>query len=288
MSAWLLLRGLTRESRHWGDLPARWQAAGLGDTVQIDLPGNGTACREPVPAQVEAIMEIVRGKVRGAGLAPPYRLLAMSLGAMVATAWAQRYPDEVAVLVLINTSMRPFSTVAERLRPASWPALAGMALRWHNRAHCERVIHRLTCARQDTEAADVAAWQEIARSAPVTRQAALRQLLAAARYRAQASAPVCPTLVVTSGEDRLVNPACSDRLAKAWQVRQARHPWAGHDLPHDDPAWLCAAVSDWLSDAADPARIKPAVPWPPGSAANRYPRKAPASRAGSGHFHASS
>jgi len=255
MSAWLLLRGLTRESRHWGELPVRWRVAGLGDTAPLDLPGNGTACREPVPARVEDMMEIVRGKARGAGLAPPHRILAMSLGAMVATAWAQRYPDEVAALVLINTSMRPFSTAPERLRPANWPALAGMALRWHDRAHCERVIHRLTCARRDTEAADVAAWQQIANSAPVSRQAAWRQLLAAARYRAQASPPACPTLIVTSGEDRLVNPVCSDRLARNWQarhVRQVRHPWAGHDLPHDDTGWLCTAVANWLSDNGEP------------------------------------
>ena len=39
--------------------------------------------------------------------------------------------------------------------------------------------------------------------------------------------------------DRLVNPHCSVRLATAWGVPHARHPWAGHDLPHDDPQWLC-------------------------------------------------
>jgi hypothetical protein len=30
-------------------------------------------------------------------------------------------------LVLINTSMRPFSTATERLRPLNWAALLGMA-----------------------------------------------------------------------------------------------------------------------------------------------------------------
>jgi hypothetical protein len=30
MSAWIFLRGLTRESRHWGDLPALGIAWGSG------------------------------------------------------------------------------------------------------------------------------------------------------------------------------------------------------------------------------------------------------------------
>jgi hypothetical protein len=24
------------------------------------------------------------------------------------------------------------------------------------------------------------------------------------------------------------------------------HPWAGHDLPADDPEWLAREVSEWL------------------------------------------
>lgn len=245
MSAWLLLRGLTRESRHWSGLPARWAATGLGETVALDLPGNGTARHEAVPGRVEDIMERLRERAGSAGLDRPCRLVAMSLGAMVATAWAQRYPAEVAALVLINTSMRPFSTVTQRLRPRNWAALASVAVRWEERAHCEGVIHRLTCARRDTETADVAAWMEIFRTAPMTRGAALRQLLAAARFRAAPVPPSCPTLVVSSAADALVNPVCSDRLAAAWRVPHATHPWAGHDLPHDDAAWLCATVAQW-------------------------------------------
>jgi len=42
MSApWLLLRGLMRETRHWGDFPARLAAAGQTSTYTLDLAGNG-------------------------------------------------------------------------------------------------------------------------------------------------------------------------------------------------------------------------------------------------------
>lgn len=249
---WILLRGLTRESRHWGTLPQRWETHGLGRPLLLDLPGNGIHARTPVPHDVAGMVAALRREARAAGAAAPYRLVAMSLGAMVAADWARTCPDEIAALVLINTSMRPFSTAAERLRPRNWPALLGMAARWHDRPHCERVIHRLTCERRDTRDADIAGWVSIAHSAPVSRGAALRQLLAAARFRiGQAdTAPACATLILSSAADRLVNPVCSARLAESWGVPHGRHPWAGHDLPHDDPDWLCEAVASMPLAAA--------------------------------------
>lgn len=245
MSHWIFLRGLTRESRHWGDLPDRWVAHGLGRPLTIDLPGNGTARDVPVPANVRGITEAVRHAAQASGLAGPWCVLAMSLGAMVATDWAQAWPEDIAGLVLINTSMRPFSVATERLRPGNWAAILGMARHWHDRVRCERTVHRLTCERLDTRDADLANWVDIARSAPVTREAALRQLMAAARFRARRTPPACPTLIVSSDADALVNPSCSAGLAHGWSqpnVRHVRHPWAGHDLPHDDPQWLCGTV----------------------------------------------
>ena len=38
---WLLLRGLMRETRHWGDFPAQLAAAGQTSTYTLDLAGNG-------------------------------------------------------------------------------------------------------------------------------------------------------------------------------------------------------------------------------------------------------
>ena len=45
---------------------------------------------------------------------------------------------------------------------------------------------------------------------------------------------------------RLVNPVCSTQLAQYWQASHHSHPWAGHDLPHDDGQWVCERVSGWL------------------------------------------
>lgn len=249
---WVLLRGLTREARHWGSLPAQLQQqlAGTqeaGPVITLDLPGNGAFHQKTCPPSVQAMVEFLRNELQAQGVQAPWNLLAMSLGGMVATDWAQRYPQEVARLVLVNTSMRPFSSITHRLRPRNWVALAVLALRWHNAGHAERVIHRLTCNNTATRAADLAAWIHIRRTAPVSPLNAWHQLRAAAQFSCADTVPRCPALLLSSAEDHLVNPACTSRLAGAWQTPHQVHPWAGHDLPHDDPDWVCRHVIRWLS-----------------------------------------
>lgn len=242
--SWVLLRGLTREARHWGGLPQ--QLAASGDAViALDLPGNGAFCDLRSPATVRAMTEFARAQLQRQGSKPPYRLLAMSLGGMVATDWAQQFPGEVVALVLINTSMRPFSRATERLRPGNWPTLLRLAARWDDARDTERVIHSLTCEDGSTLDQDLAAWVQIRKNAPVRSGNAWRQLWAAAQFTAARGRPPCPTLLLSSGADRLVNPRCSERLAQAWQTSHRQHPWAGHDLPHDDPDWVCQAITDW-------------------------------------------
>jgi pimeloyl-ACP methyl ester carboxylesterase len=258
MSTWILLRGLTREGRHWGSFPALFgrELGQIRDSFGVDeesvtlleLPGNGSENALRTPLGVLEMMEFVRSRTTALGLRAPYRLLAMSLGGMVGTAWAQRYPEEIERLVLVNTSMRPFCGVTERLRPAAWPTLARLVGAWRNPETSERIIHTLTCNRSDTVIDDIAAWSEIRRTAPVRAANALRQLWAAARFRADRQAPRCPVLLLSSGLDRLVDPACSARIAAQWGAgaEHARHSWAGHDLPHDDPQWVSKTICDWL------------------------------------------
>ncbi|MGZ5183361.1 MAG: alpha/beta fold hydrolase, partial [Ramlibacter sp.] len=78
---------------------------------------------------------------------------------------------------------------------------------------------------------------------------ALRQLWAAARYRAPDRPPAVPLLLLASAGDRLVHPSCSARLADRWEVPLRLHPWAGHDLPLDDPAWVLDHVLSWSAAA---------------------------------------
>ena len=162
---------------------------------------------------------------------------------MVAKCWSKCPPEEVPAMVLINTSMRPYNPFHHRLRPANYTALIRMAQE-SDPARREETILRLTSARGAVP--DVlAAWSGYARECPVSRVNALRQLLAAARFRANGAPIATRVLLLASRGDRLVNPKCSHTLAQAWNAKLADHSQSGHDLPLDDPAWLVQQVRDW-------------------------------------------
>lgn len=246
MTTCILLRGLTREAGHWGHFPDELRdALGDGKVVAIDLPGAGALHGRHSPAGIEAIATHCRAQVLAFGLPPPYHLVALSLGAMVAVAWAKQCPDEIATAVLINTSLGSHCPPWQRLRPAAWPALLRLLLPATG-ALRETIIHRLTSNRPDNEQATVKEWAALRQRHPVAAANALRQLWAAARYRPPAPPDTTRLLVLASRGDRLVDPDCSRRLAQAWHADYAEHPDAGHDLPLDDGPWVATRIASWL------------------------------------------
>jgi pimeloyl-ACP methyl ester carboxylesterase len=246
MMTWVLMRGLTRESGHWGAfaglLQQRQPEARI---VALDLPGNGSFNDLPSPTRIEAVTQWCRDRLCALGLEPPYRLLAMSMGAMVAVDWAARAPQEIDGCVLINTSLRPFSPWYRRLRPANYAALLALALLPGSARRHERTILRLT-SRNPAAAMVLDHWVRVRRARPVSAANALRQLGAAARYRADLTPPAVPLLVLTSRRDRLVDSRCSQELARRWRADIAIHPSAGHDLTLDDAEWAAEQIDRWL------------------------------------------
>jgi pimeloyl-ACP methyl ester carboxylesterase len=246
---WILLRGLMRDSRHWGDFPQLFGHHNPGaEVLALDLPGNGALHRQRSPLQVEDMAEYCRAELVRRGQRPPYRVLAMSLGAMVTAAWAAAYPRELAATVLINTSLRPFSPFHQRLRPRVYPTVLRMALSDPGIRASEGAILRLTSNLPRAEVLEQwIVWRELR---PVSTANALRQLAAAARFRAPRTAPAVPMLLLSSAADGLVDPRCSQKLAQAWHCPIRVHPDAGHDLPLDDGAWVAAQVRNWLQSRA--------------------------------------
>jgi pimeloyl-ACP methyl ester carboxylesterase len=247
VSTWVFLRGLIRESRHWGDFPAVFgNHIAQADIVLLDLPGNGRLHRLSSPMRVEDMVECYREALAAKGLKPPYNTLALSLGGMIAVAWAERYPAELDRCVLINTSLRPFSPFYQRLKIQSYRDLAGLAIANGNAEKRERLIFGLTTRCRNNQEDIVDAWAAYRRECPVSGRNALRQLIAASRYRAPLKKPAVPMLVLTSSFDRLVDSRCSQRIASQWQTDLFMHPEAGHDLPMDDGPWVARQIRDWL------------------------------------------
>lgn len=243
----VLLRGLTRESAHWGTFPATLSAALGGErVVTLDLPGAGAQHSAVSPTRVDAYVGACREQARQLGVAAPFNVVALSLGAMVAVAWAARHADEIARSVLVNTSLRPTAPFYWRLRPSSYVAVL-KALTTRDRHTREAIVLALTSNGAPGDAQVVTQWTAIARARPVARVNALRQLWAAARFSASPRAPCPATLLLASTHDRLVDVRCSRRLASVWQVPLHEHPSAGHDLPLDDPGWVVAHVQRWFT-----------------------------------------
>jgi pimeloyl-ACP methyl ester carboxylesterase len=186
--------------------------------------------QSPTDMQLLAQLMLPRLQRRHAG---PWHLVAMSLGAMLAVQLASLVPQQVASLVLINTSAGALTPFYQRLRWQQYPAVLSAFLAPMRQR--ERLILQLTSQRWQPQHLQTAV--DIARRRPVQRLNVLRQLLAASRFSVPVK-PQCPVLLLSGARDQLVDPVCSERLARNWQVQHQQHPAAGHDLVLDAPDWL--------------------------------------------------
>jgi pimeloyl-ACP methyl ester carboxylesterase len=251
MQTWILLRGLTRESRHWGDFLEKFQQALPGSQIiALDLPGNGCLNQQRSPLRIQDMVAHCREQLESRNIAPPFNMLAMSMGAMVAVAWSDVYPREVAAQVLINTSMRPFSPFYHRLLPANYALLLKLSLLGAAPEDLERVVLQLTSNRARDYHDDniLPHWLAYRHENPVSRSNAVRQLIAAARFLAPLIKPLVPTLLLASDQDRLVSVHCSKTLANHWHCDLLIHNTAGHDLPMDDGTWVIAQLRAWITE----------------------------------------
>lgn len=244
MTHWLLLRGLVRERRHWGDFPDRLAARG-GAALTLDLPGVGTERHRPSPTSIAAIVEDVRERWLAARAErpadAPWRLFAPSLGGMIALAWAERHPDDFAGVAVCNTSARDVAGVFERFTgEAVTTVLRALPARGAAReAHILGLVSNTPHGRARAE--DFAAFGA---ESPVGTDVLVRQLWAASRATAP-TALVPPLLVLASDGDRLCLPVASRRLAERLGAPLVVHPDGGHDLPLDDPDWVVDRLWEW-------------------------------------------
>lgn len=254
MTTWVLLRGWARDSRHWGSFVPALEAAHRNGArvIALDLPGNGALHAQRSPVSIAAMVRSYRSQLQARGESGPFHLLGLSLGSMVAIEWAQAYPNDVLSLVAVNGSARDLGRPWERLRPRAWPVLAQAAWPWASTARRERLVLSV-CSNQAAPRLAAEEWARLALAASTRPVNALRQLVAASRFRASEHPPSVPMLVVVSGGDRLVSPECSLRLARLWELALAIHPNAGHELALDAPQWLALRCAQW---AEGPSRMR--------------------------------
>lgn len=241
--AWLLLRGLGRETRHWFDFPSLLSERLNTRAVGVDLPGVGRASDVRVPLSVAAMARDVVRRMDADCRVPSFGILGISLGGMVALSLAEQFRSRVERLVIINSSTRSCSP-ARRLRLQAAAQLLGGALTRRAKAR-ERIYYALTT---NASAPQIEIWAAraalLAEERPANPRAVLRQLVAASGF----SAPRIeqPSLILGARRDRLVSPACSEALARLLSAPCEQHPSAGHDLPLEAGEWVVERIAHWL------------------------------------------
>jgi pimeloyl-ACP methyl ester carboxylesterase len=244
---WILLRGLARESAHWGCFVAQLQAHFPEARITtLDLPGMGEFYQDESPRSIKAIAESVRNQALELGLLQqPVTVLALSLGAMVTWEWMRNHPNDICAATLMSTSFSGLSPFYQRLRWQSYARFFAL-LRQRDVGKRELAIIQLVNNRRELDTQLAPEWEKIQRQHPVSFKNTVRQMLAAARYRPDVTAPHAPILLLNAKGDRLVAPACSEAIQKKWHLELRTHPCAGHDLTVDDGDWVAAQLKDWV------------------------------------------
>jgi pimeloyl-ACP methyl ester carboxylesterase len=244
---WILLRGLARESAHWGDfIPLLKATFPDANVTMLDLPGTGCFHKETSPHTIKAITDAVRRHALDNGcLQQPVTILAISLGAMVAWEWMRRYPDDICGASLINTSFAGLSPFYHRLRWQSYGKFAALVMKRNVRSRETAILQLVSNVRDQDEQISLA-WEKIQNQRPISLKNSFRQMIAAASYRPGDIKPGPPILLLNGKGDRLVAPICSEAIHKKWNLEIRRHPWGGHDLTLDDGAWVALQLKDWI------------------------------------------
>ncbi|MGL6257706.1 alpha/beta fold hydrolase [Vibrio sp. WXL210] len=238
----VLLRGLLRESGHWSELVTEMKTHNpYIDLITPDVKGNGALYQERSPSSVEAMLPSVLEQLPSD--CQRYHLVAISMGSMLASVWAKRYPHCVASLTLINPSFARFSPPWERINLTKLVAI--LASRLKGQESFQTKLLDYTYPEHRTKPTVLANHIALAERHPVSMRNAIYQLLAAARFRGFASAPNCPCQVIVSVDDQLVFSLAGKRIATAWQVPLKTFESNAHDLPLAEPEALTAHLLSW-------------------------------------------
>lgn len=244
---WLLLRGLTREQRHWGTFPQELEAQLSGHKAFcLDLAGTGTELLRDSPWSIRGIQEDVRNRWLPLKEKHPgdWFLFGISLGGMVSMDWVAEHAEDFKGVVLLNTSAANLSLPQTRLKSENFGPLLQVAMTRESFAR-ERSILKLTTALVPDLDGMAAEFAALASDSAQVSKAFVRQLLAAIRYRAPERLPI-PSLFLTAAQDRFTDPSCSFKLARRFHSPLKMHATAGHDVTLDDPKWVAQEIHAWL------------------------------------------
>lgn len=196
-------------------------------------PGYGDSAPAATPRDSDHVVDELRGVLRDLGLRPPYVLVGHSLGGLYMQLYARRHPDEVAALVLVD------STHPEQLKGA------GAREHWPFWLRAAMGVGTNAAAKAELDALDATGQAVLALPPPVG----------------------MPVFVLSAEQPlREKSALADDANAKRRDIVRlypgATQIWvdSGHGIPLDKPEAVIAAIRDALRQArtaapkTDPAK----------------------------------
>ncbi len=238
--AMVLLHGISSGAGSWLDVASHlghehhviaWDMPGYGDSTPLDANAPSASDYAERLRETLDVLRIDR-----------CILIGQSLGALIASAYAQRDPDRVAGLVLISPAQGHGQDAAagervrrERLGALRASGIAGLAA---------GVGRRLLSARASAQAHEWVRWNAERMTDKGYAQAV--EMLAAGTLTAPPSR--IPVQVLVGDDDAVTPPAACERAARALGAAFRTFPGAGHASPVEQPR----VVADLIGAAARP------------------------------------
>ncbi|MFM2485935.1 alpha/beta fold hydrolase [Celerinatantimonas yamalensis] len=227
----VLIRGMLGECRYWEYFKQLVEQRLQRPVFLLSLAKSGTSLE---PLSLVTLIEQHREQLCQLTGQGDCHLVSLSLGASVALCWQQMYPDEVKSCTLIN----PLVTVKQRRwQPLLWWLLFKIMVfsRWPGDQQT-RWLHRLS------------AWPSLHSQLATSETHSIDfKALTQHLYEMPIAEPMVPLQLLVSRHDKWISSEVSYQLADIWQAPLFPHLSAGHDLPLDDPRWVCEKLTDWIT-----------------------------------------
>ncbi|KHD88190.1 MAG: alpha/beta hydrolase [Bdellovibrio sp. ArHS] len=235
---WILLRGLARGVGHWGSFVEKMRTRFPNDNIELlDLPGNGTRHKEKSPLKIADYVKDLRAHSQFVKNGETFNILSVSLGAMITVEWMREFPHEVKKSYLFCTSSSAHSPFYHRFYPMNFLRASRLLTATGDEALWEKTILEMVTNSHERREAEILSLMAFTKNNPMSMENVFRQLVAASKYQFPKEVPGEVSLFGSHG-DRLVSPQCTLRIGETWGLKPTMHPWAGHDIPIDDPHWV--------------------------------------------------
>lgn len=243
----LLLRGLGRTSAHWLDFPNHLKdnLDIVNEVKCIDLPGFGHESDASSPITIKGITDFVLSRFELFPTNKNWITISVSLGGMVNMHWLSDTEKSALIKgsIIINSSSSDIANPFERASIKSLSKIVRAGISTDNYVKEKHIASFVNHQCPDEET--LRRLAQVNEKFPIGIPAFLKQLIAASQFKSPRYL-YRPTMFVNSKNDVMVNPICSERLAKKFDCQLETHPSAGHDLPIEDPTWLVERVGNFL------------------------------------------